>query len=196
MGVKEKRAKYNKEFRREILDAARELFINEGYEKFTMRRLAEKIGYSPTTIYIYFKGKDDLLFAICEEVAEHFFSNLNRIRTLEEDPLEALRKSMLYFLEFGFSNPNQYKVFFLTGRDIYGGQEEFMQKDSMARKSYLTFREIVLNCIETGKFREMDAEILTQVLSVAAHGLIVMTNYRKNFPWADRNVLAQTLVDG
>lgn len=51
-------------FRREILDAARELFINEGYEKFTMRKLAQKIGYSPTTIYIYFKGKDDLLLAI------------------------------------------------------------------------------------------------------------------------------------
>ena len=62
MGVKEKRVKYNNEFRREILDAARELFINEGYEKFTMRRLAEKIGYSPTTLYIYSRGKDDLLF--------------------------------------------------------------------------------------------------------------------------------------
>jgi AcrR family transcriptional regulator len=45
-----------------MVDAARELYINEGYEKFTMRRLAEKIGYSPTTLYIYFRGKDDLLF--------------------------------------------------------------------------------------------------------------------------------------
>ena len=69
MGIREKRAKYKEEFRREILDAARELFLSEGYEKFSMRRLAEKIGYSTPTIYLYFKDKDDLLFAICEEFA-------------------------------------------------------------------------------------------------------------------------------
>jgi AcrR family transcriptional regulator len=62
MGVKEERVTYNNEFRREMVDAPRELYINEGYEKFTMRRLAEKIGYSPTTLYIYFRGKDDLFF--------------------------------------------------------------------------------------------------------------------------------------
>lgn len=196
MGIKEKRAKYNNEFRREILDAARELFINQGYEKFTMRRLAEKIGYSPTTIYIYFKGKDDLLFAICEEVAEHLSANLNKIRTLDIDPLDALRQALLYFLDFGFKHPNQYKVFFFTGRDVYGTHDEFMQKESMARNSFLAFRGIVQNCIESGKFRETDVEILTQVLCVATHGLIIMTNYRKNFPWADRTVLANALVDG
>jgi len=196
VGVKEKRARHTEEFRREILDAARDLFISDGYERFTMRKLAQKIGYSPTTIYIYFKGKDDLLLAVCEDVAEHFFANLNRIRNLDIDPLDALRQAMLYFLEFGFNNPNQYKVFFFTGRDIYGDQEEFMQRESMARKSYLTFRETVQNCIDSGEFREMDAEVLTQVLSVAAHGLIVMTNYRRNFPWAERSVLANTLIDG
>lgn len=196
MGIKEKRAKYSEDFRQEILDAARELFISVGYEKFTMRGLAQKIGYSPTTIYIYFKGKDDLLFAMCEEVAEQFFANLNLIRTLDADPMEALRQFLLYFLDFGFNNPNQYKVFFFTGRDVYGTHEEFMKKESMAKKSYVVFREIVQNCIDTGRFRKIDAEILTQVLSVAAHGLIIMTNYRKNFPWADRKVLADTLVDG
>ena len=65
MGVKEKRVEYNNDLRQEMVDAARELYIfiyNEGYEKFTMRRLIETIGYSPTTLYIYFRGKDDLLF--------------------------------------------------------------------------------------------------------------------------------------
>jgi AcrR family transcriptional regulator len=196
MGVKEKRAKYSNEFRREILDAARELFIAEGYDKFSMRRLARKIGYSPTTIYIYFRGKDDLLYAICEEVAEQFLTNIKHIRAQESDPLHVLRQALLYFLEFGFDNPNQYKVFFFTGRDVYGTHEEFMQKESMGRDSYFAFREIVRNCIETGIFHKMDLEILTQVLCVATHGLIVMTNYKKSFPWANRKVLADTLVDG
>jgi AcrR family transcriptional regulator len=196
MGVRRKRAKYKEELRRDILDAARELFLDKGYEKFSMRKLAEKIDYSPTTIYLYFKDKDDLLFAICEELAEQFFANLNHIKTLQIDPLETLRQALLYLIEFGFDNPNQYKVFFFTRSDVYGTSEEFIQKESMARNSYLVFREMVQECIETGKLREMDIEVLTQVLAVATHGLIAMTIYRNNFPWADRKVLAHTLVDG
>ena len=132
MGLTEKRAKHKEEFRREILSAARELFIDDGYEKFSMRRLAEKIDYSPTTIYLYFKDKDDLLFAVCEEVAEQFLTNLSHIRSLQSDPLDALRQALLYLIEFGFNNPNQYKVFFFTKPNVYGTQEEFMERDSMA----------------------------------------------------------------
>lgn len=196
MGIKEKRAKHKEEFRREILDAARGLFINEGYEKFSMRGLAEKIEYSPTTIYLYFKGKDDLLFAICEEIAGQFLANLNHIRTLKIDPVKALRQALLYHIEFGANNPNQYKVFFFTNPDVYGTSEEFMEKESMGRNSYFVFREMVQDCIAAGKLKKMDVEALTQVLIVATHGLIVMTTYHKNFPWADRKALAETLVDG
>jgi len=196
MGVSAKRAKYKEEFRREILDAARDLFINEGYEKFSMRKLAQKIDYSPTTIYIYFKDKDDLLFAICEEVAEQFLANLNTIKAKQIDFLESLRQALLFFIEFGFNNPNHYKVFFFTSPDVYGTQEDFLEKESMARNSYLMFREIVQRCIETGQLQKMDVDVLTQILAVAINGIIMMTNYRKNFPWVDRNALAHSLVDG
>lgn len=196
MGIKEKRAKSKEEFRREILDAARELFINEGYEKFSMRGLAKKIDYSPTTIYLYFKDKDDLLLAICEEVAEHFLTKLSHVRSVQRKPLDALRQILLYFVEFGFDNPNQYKVFFFAKPNVYGTQEEFMERESMARDSYLEFRKIVQESVEAGKLRSMDVDLLTQALAVATHGLIIMTNYNKSFPWVDRNALAAALVDG
>ncbi|OHE61179.1 MAG: hypothetical protein A2Z47_11180 [Thermodesulfovibrio sp. RBG_19FT_COMBO_42_12] len=196
MGVKEKRQRYKEEFRREILNSARDLFIDVGYEKFSMRRLAEKIDYSPTTIYHYFKNKDDLLFAICEEVAEQFLARLRYFRSVQNKPYEALRQSMLYLLDFAFDNPNQYKVFFLAKPNVYGTKEEFMKRESMARNSYFEFREIVQACIKAGKLRRMDIDVLTQVLAIAPHGLIVMTLYHNSFPWADRKVLATTLVDG
>jgi len=196
MGVKEKRQRYKEEFRRDILNAARDLFIDVGYEKFSMRRLAKKIDYSPTTIYHYFKNKDDLLFAICEEVAEQFLSRLRYIRSVQNKPYEALRQSMLYLIEFAFDNPNQYKVFFLTRPHVYGTQEEFMKTESMARNSYFEFREIVQACIKAGKLRRIDIDVLTQVLATAPHGLVVMSLYSNSFPWADRKVLAVTLIDG
>ena len=196
MGVKEKRHRYKEEFRREILNAARDLFIEVGYEKFSMRRLAEKIDYSPTTIYHYFKNKDDLLFAICEKVAEQFLAKLRYFRLVQRKPYEALRQAMIYLVEFAFDNPNQYKVFFLTRPNIYGTQEEFMKRESMARDSYFEFREIVQVCIKARKLRRMNVDVLTQVLATAPHGLITMTLYQSSFPWVDQKVLATTLVDG
>src|SRR5271169_3091013 len=147
MGVKEKRTKYREEFRREILDAARELFINEGYEKFSMRKLAGKIDYSPTTIYLYFKNKDDLLFAICEEFFATFFAELNYIRSVSQDPIEILRQAFLYLMNFGLKNPNQYKLIFFT-KSVYGTREELVEQESMARNTYFFFKEIVEDCIK------------------------------------------------
>jgi AcrR family transcriptional regulator len=193
---KQKRNRYKEEFRREILSSARDLFIDAGYEKFSMRRLAEKIDYSPTTIYHYFRNKDDLLFAICEEVAEQFLDRMRSIKSVQSKPHEALRQAMLYLVEFAFENPHQYKVFFLTRPNVYGTQDEFMKRESMARNSYFEFREMVQACIEAGELQQMDIDVLTQVLATAPHGLIAMTFYRNSFPWADRTVLATTLVDG
>ena len=196
MGVKEKRAKYKEDFRREILDAARELFINEGYEKFSMRRLAEKIDYSPTTIYIYFKNKDDLLFAICEEFFAHFSAQLNHIRSVSQDPIETLRQALLYLMEFGLKNPNQYKVIFFTKSNIYGTQEEFVEKESRARNTYFAFREMVQNCIQAGRMRDLDVDVVAHTLAIASHGLITMVLYKPNFLKDNSEVIAHTLVDG
>ncbi len=196
MDAMEKRAKYKEEFPREILDAARSLFVSEGYENFSMRKLAEKTEYSPKTINLYFKDKDDLLFAICEEVAERFFTDLTDIKTAHSDPLESLRQALLNLIAFGFNKPNEYNFFFITSPHAYGTLDDFMEKESMARNSYFVFREIVKNCIVTGKLLEIDIDVLTQVLTVATSGLAALTVYKTSFPWVGRNVLAHTLVEG
>ncbi|MHB8881602.1 MAG: TetR/AcrR family transcriptional regulator [Thermodesulfovibrionales bacterium] len=196
MGLKEKRAKYKEEFRREILDAARELFGDEGYDKFSMRKLAEKIDYSATTIYHYFGSKDDLLFAICEDFFGHFSSQLKHIRAVSQDPVETLRQALLYLMQFGLNNPNQYKVIFFTKSNIYGTQEEFVEKESMARNTYFAFREMVQDCITAGRMRDLDVDIIAHTLAVASHGLITMTLYKSDFLKGKGELIARTVVDG
>jgi AcrR family transcriptional regulator len=195
MDAREERTTDKESFRREILDAARDFIVNEGYENFSMHKLAEKNEYSPQTIYLYFKNKDDLLFAICEEVAGRLFADLTNIRTAQSEPLESLRQALLYLIEFGFNNPNEYKVLFITRPQVYGTFDEFMEHESMARNSYFVFREIVSNCIETGTLLEIDIDVLTQVLTVATRGAALTVN-KSIFPWIDRNVLAHTLAEG
>ncbi len=194
MGVKEKRAKYREEFRQEILDAARELFITEGYENFSMRKLAEKIDYSATTIYLYFKNRDDLLFAICEEFFGNFSTRLNQIRLVSRDPVETLRQAFLYLMNFGLKNPYQYKLIFFT-KSVYGSREELVKKESMARTTYLVFKEIVQDCIDAGQMRQTEADVIVDILVVASHGLITKNIYCANFLKERSGTVARTLVD-
>ena len=195
MGVIEKRAKHKEEFRREILDSAREVFINDGYDGFSMRKLAEKIDYSPTTIYIYFKSKDDLLFAICEEFFANFFAELNHIRSVYRDPVETLRQAFLYLIEFGIKNPNQYKVIFFSKSDIYGSREEFVKKESMARNTHFAFKEMIRACIKAGRLQELDEDVITAALATVSHGLVTMILYRPDFFNNKTDIIARSLVD-
>ncbi|MFI5403492.1 MAG: TetR/AcrR family transcriptional regulator, partial [Planctomycetota bacterium] len=79
MGITERREREREEIRTRILDAARELFDSEGYEHVTMRRIADAIEYSPTTIYNHFTDKDDLVDALCHEEFSHLLSALDRV---------------------------------------------------------------------------------------------------------------------
>src|SRR5438094_9678203 len=67
MGIKERQERDREAVRRSILDAARELFVSEGYRNVSIRKIAEKIEYSPAALYGYFPSKDDIFYALAEE---------------------------------------------------------------------------------------------------------------------------------
>src|SRR5262250_505658 len=67
MGIKERQERDREAVRRAILDAARDLFVTEGYRNISIRKIAERIEYSPAAIYSYFPSKDDIFFALAEE---------------------------------------------------------------------------------------------------------------------------------
>ena len=194
MGITEKRAKHKEQFRREILDSAGEMFINDGYDGFSMRKLAERIDYSPTTIYIYFKSKEDLLFAICEEFFANFFAELTHIRSVSQDPIETLRQACLYLIEFGLKNPNQYKLIFFT-KSVYGTREELVEKESMARSTHFAFKEMIRDCIKAGRLRKLDEDVIAPALATASHGLVTMILYHPDFLKKRGDVIARSLVD-
>ena len=80
MGVKERRAREKEQLRRRILSAARELFVTEGYESVSMRKIADMIEYSPTTIYLYYEDKADLLDSVCKETLLNLLNTLDLLR--------------------------------------------------------------------------------------------------------------------
>lgn len=179
-----------------ILKAARDLFVEVGYEKFSMRRLARRIGYSPTTIYIYFKDKRALILSLCEELFEHYLTALQGLARQESDPLQRLRRAFLFWVRFGLDNPEHYRVVFYTYAAIYGSPREFLAQDSLARRAYFFQRKIVNDCIVAGEFRAMDPDTATQAIWVAMHGVISVTIFTEDFPLHPPEALAKVLLDG
>ena len=67
MGTKERQDRERQAVTASILDAARDLFLAEGYQSVSIRKIAERIEYSPAAIYSYFASKDDIFLALAKE---------------------------------------------------------------------------------------------------------------------------------
>src|SRR5208337_692403 len=158
MGVKERKLRQKKFLRQEILDAASELFVKEGFENVSMRRIAEKIEYSPTTIYLYFKDKAELLDQICQETFARLVQHLNRILEQPGDPLERLKRGLVAYIEFGLENPQHYRVVFMTLHPEGFDRLKYLQPDSPGIQAFDFLRRCVFDCISTEKFRSADVE--------------------------------------
>ncbi|MDD2338196.1 MAG: TetR/AcrR family transcriptional regulator [Geobacteraceae bacterium] len=191
----EKKHRDKEEFRRAILEVAREVFSSDGYGNFSMRKLARRIGYSPTTIYLYFKDKDDLLYCLCEEFFAEMYLTIQRIEGEGAGLLETLRKVLLVYVSFGLANPEHYRVAFFTNPTTYGSPVEFLENDTMSRRNYLKYRELVARCCEAGLLCGFDADTLAQVLWAGVHGVISAALHTMDFPLVHPTVLAEVMVD-
>jgi AcrR family transcriptional regulator len=168
MGIIERREREREEIRTRILDAARELFASEGYEHVTMRRIAEAIEYSPTTIYNHFEDKDDLVRALCEDD----FSRLLQVFREEEppaDPVEWIRRLARAYARFGLELPNHYRFMFMTPH-----KKENQCPPAPGDQSFEMLRTAVGRAMETGQLRPENVDTVSQVLWASLHGVIAL----------------------
>src|SRR5438034_10599041 len=102
MGIKERQLEQRERLRRSMLDAAAELFVKEGYESVSMRRIAQKINYSPMSIYGYFRDKAELLDTICEETFAKLIQHkrLPKPEDYPGDPVGYLKAGLRAYIEF------------------------------------------------------------------------------------------------
>jgi AcrR family transcriptional regulator len=114
MGVKERHERDKVELRARILDAARELFVAEGYRNVSIRKIAEKVEYSPAALYSYFPSKDDLFFALAEEGFRKLFEFTNDPAVFTAaDPLSAIRQGFLRYYQFSRVHPEYFDLMFV-----------------------------------------------------------------------------------
>lgn len=194
MGVQERREREKKELRQEILDAARDLFVREGFENVSMRKIAEKIEYSPTTIYLYFRDKADLMDCIVEETFARLVRKGVHLDQTVTDPIERLQKGLRGYIEFGLKHPNHYRVTFMMQHDLTD-PDQCPRSRCMGEQAFQSLRGAVERCAERGLIETPDVSCTAQVLWAMIHGLTSLLITKPHYGWAERNVLIDTLID-
>ena len=112
MGITERKVRAREELKQTIIDAAMEIFVKEGYEKTSIRNIADSIEYSPGTIYLHFKDKDELLFAVHEVAFTKFFQEMSPL-LLVPNPRERLVLMGEIYIRFAYENPELYGLMFM-----------------------------------------------------------------------------------
>lgn len=197
MGVRDRRARQKQLLRQQILDAARELLVREGYDRLSMRRVADRIDYSPTAIYLHFKDKQELVFSLCEESFAKLVHELETLSDDYPDPLVRLRRGMQRYIAFGLKNPNHYiPAFVLPPADLDPKRRQAMlSPESSAMRALATLRDTIADGVKAKKLRKVDPDVAARSTWAALHGITSLLIVHDHFPWGDRDLVIQNLLD-
>jgi AcrR family transcriptional regulator len=186
LGTKERREREREEIRTKILEAARELFASEGYEAVTMRRIAEKIEYSPTAIYLHFKDKRAVLVELCDLDFLSLAKELHKIGRIE-DPIERLRRTGEAYVRFGLEYPNHYRLMFMTPHPEQMEDDSRIARGNPEEDAWAFLRDTVAEAIAAGRLRPevQDPDLVAQAFWAAVHGVISLRIAKCNDDWID-----------
>lgn len=170
MGISDRKERERQEMRKLIISTAMEMFIKDGYEKTSIRNIAEKIEYSPATIYLYYKDKDELFYEIQNEafnqLHQHFIENATAA-----DPMERLKQLLKIYLEYGIKNPDLYDLMFILRSPMNAVAED--EDWEACDRSFSFLIETVTQAQEQLRFS--DPRKAAMILWSIGHGIVALT---------------------
>ncbi|GAB3823907.1 TetR/AcrR family transcriptional regulator [Hymenobacter jeollabukensis] len=174
MGIADRKLREKTERRQAILDAALHLFTQQGFEKVSMRNIADTIEYSPATIYLYFKDKNELLLALQTQGFELLVRELGVITSIEH-PAEQLRAVGEQFLGFAFRHPELFELMFIMSGPMVAAQAcAGANAWPGGGSAFAQVVGIVQRGIDKGVFRPQNAESAALMVWAQVHGLAAL----------------------
>jgi AcrR family transcriptional regulator len=181
--------------RERILAAARDLFLREGFEGVSVRRIAERAGCSPGMLYHFFTSKELLLARLVQSTFEKLDERMARYESSGGNALRRLQQTLHAYVEFGFEHPHEYLFLFTHGHSQLAPNV----RSVFETRGIACFRRIRVLCEEAmaqgllGTRRSSPDEI-AQALWASIHGLIHLLHSAEGFPFAARKRLARRQV--
>jgi AcrR family transcriptional regulator len=197
MGIKERQERDREAVGRAILDAARDLFVTEGYQNVSIRKIAERIEYSPAAIYGYFQSKDDIFFALAEEgfrLLGDPGAEPNRGHLQQLPPVARVHANFWRLYEFSREQPQYFALMFVD-RSVPRISREY-ERFAFAREMKAHIVEGIQACIDAGEFpASLDPAVATRTLMVGILGVAVMRLSERLAPGENADDLASDVLN-
>lgn len=184
--------------RDEILAAAKRLFLTDGFEHVTIRKIAAAVGVTSGALYLYFPDKDAIIRAIAEATFEALLARLQEARATPADNLlERLRAGMRAYVAFGRAHPDEYRLTFLSKMLTEASPGRCGQKSDIeaADRSFDVLLGETTNLIEAAIFRPMDPLLAAETLWACLHGVTSVLLDHGEHIGSDPDRLADTVID-
>jgi AcrR family transcriptional regulator len=183
VGIKERHERDREAVERAILDAARDLFVAEGYANVSIRKIAERIEYSPAALYVYFRGKDDIFFALAEEGFRLLSWSLRDDEDRSHGPLARVRGFFWHLYEFSREHPEYFALMFID-RSVPRICREY-QRFAFARDTANRLIVEIQRCIDASIFpATLDAAVAFRILMMSMLG-VAATRLSQRLPSGD-----------
>lgn len=194
MGTKERRQREIEEMKQEIIEAAVHLFVTEGYENVSMRKIAARIDYSATAIYNYFANKEEILIHLLRHAYGQFFGSLKEAVAGSEgrSELERLKASLHAYIAFGLEYPDYYQLIFI--KNVHQLQEA-LSRDNDRFRGFVLLMEMVKAAMDAGKLKENDVQLVSQSLWASLHGITSLLITFPSFNWHEKEELVSFQVE-
>jgi AcrR family transcriptional regulator len=171
MGIAERKEREKTELRQLILDGAMEVFLQEGFENTSIRKIADRIEYSPGTIYVYFKDKNEILL----ELHYMAFDQLMAVMQATEkhaEPIDQVYAIGESYITFALENPGLYELMFVLKAPMDALEPGCGWDDGF--RTYEYFKSVLIKAIEKGQIEASDPEVLCLTLWANVHGLTTL----------------------
>jgi AcrR family transcriptional regulator len=165
-----------------------------------MRRVADKIDYSPTAIYLHFRDKQELVFSLCEEGFGRLVRELEGL-AIEKDAVARLKLGLRRYVDFGLKNPQHYLATFVIPHEDRTNPKEAAKspgeniEKTMGMRALGILRARVEELASEKKLRRLDIDKATRALWSAIHGITSLLIVFPGFPWGDTDAVIATVID-
>jgi len=189
--------------REEILQAAKELFLEQGYDSTTIRKIADRVGVSAPALYLYFQDKEQMMLALCDQTFGHLIESIGEIEKSVAEPRERIRQFGEAYLRFGLKHPDEYRLIFL-GSNVPESVRKVghrMPTDDPTRPGVngsIVFQRLVSVLVEaeaSGLKLNYPADTCAELCWMGMHGLASALILKPEFPWSNRDLLINGMLD-
>jgi AcrR family transcriptional regulator len=165
------------------------MLVENGYSAVSMRRIADEVGCSVSSIYLYFANKDDLVHTLIDEGFQRWYETVASHTMLAGPPLQRLEFHCRTYVTWGLQNPELYQVMYMFRPERMARYPKELYRRATRGMDVLT--ELVTACAPSAFASKEEARIAAHVVWAITHGVVATILAQR----LDRRVDQERYVD-